>query len=212
MATLTNAAAVWPSTSSSCSSSLSLTFAQSSQTAQTHQRRAFSEAAAAAKKPDSDSKGNGNSENQIQEVTVFLAGTNRKNIVNDLCTKVFTPNEAFIGRSRMSRLGSDFGVMSHVRVPTGKIEALRAALVDQFPGFVTGVSVSNTEPDGSVSGGPGGGLGERGMVIRRIKMIGADDFGLLEQITSYTSSKECNIITLESETVPANHAGYDLFH
>ena len=43
-------------------------------------------------------------------------------------------------------------------------------------------------------------------------MIGPDDVGLLEAITKFTTDKSANIITLESETVPANHAGYNLFH
>jgi len=50
------------------------------------------------------------------------------------------------------------------------------------------------------------------MIIRRVKLIGADAHGLIEQLTRYTSDVGCNIITLEAESVPANHAGYDLFH
>lgn len=51
---------------------------------------------------------------KIQEVVVFVAGTNRKHMIFDLCSKVFTPTNALIGRTRCSRLGEfDFASLGN---------------------------------------------------------------------------------------------------
>ena len=40
-------------------------------------------------------------------------------------------------------LGSDFGIMAHVSVPSSNVDSMEQTLKEVFPGFVSGVSYHN---------------------------------------------------------------------
>jgi len=138
---------------------------------------------------------------QLASLVVVVTGENRTGIVSDLCSKVFVPHKVNIGRTRMSTLGTDFGLMAHIDLPNSEVEKLRTTLDTIFPDFVTGVSlqkgnVPRVEPEKKV---------------KRISMIGPDEPGLLAALSKCISENGCNISMLTSETNPASQTGEEMF-
>jgi glycine cleavage system regulatory protein len=142
-------------------------------------------------------------EDQLKSVVVVVTGQNRTGIVADICSKCFTPHHANIGRTRMSTLGTDFGLLAHAVLPHGQIHGLRQSLAEAFPTFVTGVSVQET-----IDLAKGRDVGSK---TKRISMIGPDDMGLLSQLSACVSESKCNILTLTSESTTAPHTGEAVF-
>jgi glycine cleavage system transcriptional repressor len=104
--------------------------------------------------------------------------------------------------SRMARLGGEFAILMLVTMPDKQTGGLEASLE---PLTAMGYKVTTTATDrASTSHRPG-------WLPYRIEVEGADDEGIIHEVSRYLAERGINIESVESETTAAPVSGSPLF-
>mmetsp|Transcript_5735 Transcript_5735/g.17084 ORF Transcript_5735/g.17084 Transcript_5735/m.17084 type:complete len:198 (-) Transcript_5735:92-685(-) len=131
------------------------------------------------------------------KVLVSLAGPDRVGIVKDF-SNTLQSNKGNMEESRMAQLGGEFAMIALITMDTDKLSSFHGTLKKSFPGF--SLAVRETK--------------ESKQPKRKEYMIeidGPDSVGIVAHITETLAKKGASIKNMDTETVTAPFAGFELF-
>ncbi|KAJ8902723.1 hypothetical protein NDN08_006043 [Rhodosorus marinus] len=131
------------------------------------------------------------------KVLVSLAGPDRVGVVKDFSSALHK-SHGNVEESRMAQLGGEFAMISLVTVRPSELADLRSELKGIFSDFSLAMrETTESQPTR--------------MKEYVLEVDGPDSIGIVAQITQALSKKGGSIKSLDTETVPAPFAGFDLF-
>eukprot|EP00188_Purpureofilum_apyrenoidigerum_P001110 Plantae.Rhodophyta-Purpureofilum_apyrenoidigerum.ctg15681.p1 GENE.Plantae.Rhodophyta-Purpureofilum_apyrenoidigerum.ctg15681~~Plantae.Rhodophyta-Purpureofilum_apyrenoidigerum.ctg15681.p1 ORF type:complete len:197 (+),score=50.71 Plantae.Rhodophyta-Purpureofilum_apyrenoidigerum.ctg15681:211-801(+) len=131
------------------------------------------------------------------KVLVSLAGPDRVGIVKEF-SNTLQGNQGNMEESRMAQLGGEFAMIALVTMESSKLSNFHSKLKNSFPGF--SLAVRETQESS-----------ERKLQGYMIEIDGPDSVGIVAHITETLAKKGASIKNMDTETVAAPFAGFDLF-
>ncbi len=134
----------------------------------------------------------------MQHYVITGTGPDRVGLVSQL-TRGLTDLGANVEESRMARLGGEFSIILLIALPEDKAKKLQPAL-EKIP---LEFHIKLTTPFITEE--------YTGYVPYEILVTGADHEGIIHSVSDYLSKKKINIVSLETEVIPAPVTGTPMF-
>lgn len=135
-----------------------------------------------------------------KKLVITALGKDRPGIVNELSNTLFTHN-LNIEDSRMSILGGEFAVLLLV---TGEAQAITNFInkkQDAETALGMTLTVKTTEAD----------IPSQTLIPYDVEVVSIDYPGIVHKLASFFSSREINIVDLETDRYAAPHTGTPMF-
>lgn len=134
-------------------------------------------------------------------LVVTVSGQDHPGIVNDI-TKLLLEYHGNVETSRMARLGGEFTILMMVSVQEDKFDALRDG-IRQLSGEGYQLTMRETGQSTSVE--------YNGWLPYQVEVTGADNEGIIHDLTRYLSEHNINIETMDTDVIKAPMSGTPLF-
>lgn len=135
-----------------------------------------------------------------QQLVITALGADRPGIVNELSDVLFS-HQLNIEDSRMSILGGEFAILLLVTGTTQAVDdfvANRPQIENSLQMKLT-VRTTSTRTDG------------QGLASYEVDVVAIDNPGIVHNLASFFSSRQINIIDLETDRYAAPHTGTPMF-
>jgi len=135
-----------------------------------------------------------------QKLVITALGADRPGIVNEL-SDVLSSNKLNIEDSRMSVLGGEFAILLLVSGTTQAVDAFVTSSPDIENSLKMKLTVKVTETRAE----------SQQLVPYDVDVVAIDNPGIVHNLASFFSSRQINIVDLETDRYAAPHTGTPMF-
>ena len=135
-----------------------------------------------------------------QKLVITALGADRPGIVNELSDALYS-NKLNIEDSRMSVLGGEFAILLLVSGTTQAVDAFIASSADIESSLKMKLTVKPTETK----------TGSAQLIPYDVDVVAIDNPGIVHNLASFFSSRQINIVDLETDRYAAPHTGTPMF-